>query len=157
MSDNQNKRGIWLLVLYAPISCLVIGLLSLVMRLAVPATGSRIPAEVFRAYALRFPGDFNVLRWAAPGLSWVFLLLMTVALRSRKPILTLAEIRIVLLVLIIVVTVLANVFTITAPLAPASAAGSGTTLLFLFVDIDLILVFAATFLPHFMPLKRRLI
>jgi hypothetical protein len=165
MSDHHNKRGIWLLVLYAPISCLVIGLLSLVMRLAVPATGSRLPAEVFRAHALRFPEDFSVLRWAALGLGWILLLLMTVALRSRKPIVTLAEIRIVSLVLIVVVTILVNIFTVTAPLAPASAGGSvphnnshaGTTLLFLFVDIDLILVFAATFLPHFKPLKRRLI
>jgi hypothetical protein len=165
MSVPKNKLRIWPLILYPPISCLIIGLLSNVMRLSVPATGSRAFVDVFWAHALRFPEDFNILRWMTLGIGWIFLLLMVLSLRSRKPIITLAEIRIVLLVLIVVITLLAQVFTVASPLASQSAGGiissenykGLTILLFLFIDIDLILVFASTFLSIFKPLKRRLV
>ena len=164
MAPKQNTRGIWLLVFYLPISCAVIGLLSYLMRLPVPVTGRRAFSDVFWAYALRFPSDFSVLRWVAPALGWVLLLLMLVAVRTRKPILTLVEIRVVLLVLIVIVTLVAKIFANLIGATPGSARGTvyqGTknlvTLLFLFVDVDLILVLLASYLRIFKPLRRRLI
>lgn len=165
MSADRNKRGMWLLVLYLPISGLVIGLLSNFLRLAVPGTGRREFMGVFWTYALRFPNDFSVLRWIAPALGWILLLLMLVALRTRKPILTLVEIRVILLVLIVIFTLLAKTFmTIMIGTAPGSApelfnegAKNLIILLFLFVDVDLILVLLASYLRIFKPLKHRLI
>ena len=86
MSDGRNKRGIWLLVVYLPISGLLIGLLAFYFRMPVPFTGSRAFADVFWAYALRFPGDFSIQRWVAPALGWLLLLLMLIAVRARKPV-----------------------------------------------------------------------
>lgn len=164
MSADQNKRGVWLLVLYLPISGLVIGLLSNFLRLAVPVTGRRAFVEVFWTYALRFPSDFSVLRWVAPALGWVLLLLMLVAVRTRKPILTLVEIRVILLVLIVIFTLLVKIFTNIMVNAPGSAPGlfyeerkNLIILLFLFVDVDLILVLLASYLRTFKSLKRRLV
>jgi len=164
MAVKQNIRGIWLLVLYLPISCAVIGLLSYLMRLPVPVTGRHAFSDVFWAYALRFLSDFSVLRWIAPALGWVLLLLMVVAVRTRKPILTLVEIRVVLLVLIVIVTLLAKIFANIIGATPGSARGAfyeGTknliTLLFLFVDVDFILVLLASYLPIFKSLRRRLV
>lgn len=165
MTERQPWRGLWLLVLYPPLSCVAVGLLGLVMRLPVPETGSRAPGEVFRAYALRFPEDSDALRWAALALGWVCLLLLTVALRSSEPVLTVAEVRIALLVLIAVITVVVDILSVVRPLAspwsegdiPHDSARDVTTTLFMFVDVDLILAFAATFLPHFKPLRRRLV
>lgn len=165
MTERRPWRGLWLLVLYPPLSCIVVGFLSLIMRLPVPETGSRVPGEVFRAYTLRFPEDSDVLHWAALVLGWVCLLLLTVALRSPKPVLTVAEVRIALLVLIAVITVVVDILSVVRPLAspspegyiPHDSARDVTTTLFMFVDIDLILAFAATFLPHFKPLRRRLV
>jgi len=164
MSIGQNRRGLWLLVLYLPTSCLVIGLLSNLLRLAVPLTGSRASIEVFWAYALRYPSDFSIGRWVAPALGWSILLLMLIAVRTRKPILTLAEIRIILLVLIVIFTLLADIFMVvfvTTPRLPGELLYATTKnpviLLFLFVDVDLIVVLLASYLRIFKPLKSRLV
>jgi len=164
MVGRRNRRGIWLLVLYLPISGLVIGLVANLSRLPVPATGSRAFGQVFWAHALRFPSDFSILRWIAPILGWGILLLMLVAVRTGKPIISLFEIRIVLLVLIVIVTFLAKIFTVVLTVAPQSGQGLHShsskdllVLLFLFVDVDLILVLLASYLRIFKPLNRRLV
>ncbi len=164
MSDKQRKREIWLLVLYAPISCVLIGLMSIVFRMAVPATGSRDPLEVFKAYALRLPDDFNILRWAALGLGWLILLLMIVSLRSRKPVVTVIQVRVIVLVLFIIVTLAVRIFGIALPLAPTSVSGPlaggdsdrASNMLYLFVFMDLFLAAGASHLPLFKPLRHRL-
>ena len=147
-------RGVWLLVLYIPVSSIVIGLMSNFLRLAIPAIGRRGFAETFWAYALRFPGDFSPLRWVAPALGWVLLLLMLAAVRTRKPILPLFEIRVILLVLIVLFTLLAKIFTVLAPIAETKDL---VVQLLLFMDVDLVLVFLASYLRIFKPLKRRLV
>ncbi|MCX6561607.1 MAG: hypothetical protein NTZ26_13965 [Candidatus Aminicenantes bacterium] len=162
MSDHRT--GNWLLGLYLPTSALLIGLLGNLMRLTVPATGRGGWFEVLWAYALRSPDHFSILRWVAPAIGWLLLLLMIIAARSRKPILTVAEIRIILLVLIVLMTFVAKLFTILIVGEPASDPGSSHTAMkdlmiqiFLFVDVDLILAYLATYLPIFKALKRRLV
>jgi len=164
MPDKRNKRGIWILVLYLPISGFVIGLVANLLLLPVPATGSRAFGKVFWVYALRFPSEFSVLRWIAPVLAWLILFLMLVAVRSRKPIISLFAVRVVLLVLIVIVTLLTKIFTTILVLAPGSAQEPYSSaikklviFLPLFVDVDLILVLATSYLRLFKPLKRRLI
>jgi len=164
MSADQNRRGLWLLVLYLPTSCLVIGLLSNLLRLAVPMTGSQASIEVFWAYALRYPSDFSIVRWIAPALGWGILLLMLISVRTRKPVLTLAEIRVILLVLIVIFTLLAKIFMVVFVKTPSlprellyATTKNPVILLFLFVDIDLILVLLASYLRIFKPLKFRLV
>lgn len=163
MSD-RNKRGIWLLVIYFPISGLMIGLLGYLLRLPDPATGIWAFTKVFWAYALRFPSNFSVLRWVAPILGWGLLFLMLVAVRTRKSVISLVEIRIVLMVLIVIVTLLAKIFTNILAHAPGTSLElysvgmkNLTVLLFLFVDVDLILVLLASYLRIFKPLNRRFV
>lgn len=164
MSSGQNKRGMWLLVLYLPMSCVIVGFLGNLLRLAVPFSGRQVFIDVFWNYALRFPNDFSILRWVAPALGWLILLLMLVAIRTRKPILTLAEIRIILLVLIVLFTLFAKIFLTVLVVSPGADPGSYydrnknlIVFLFLFVDVDLILVLLASYLPIFNSLRRRLV
>jgi len=89
---------------------------------------------------------------------------MLIAVRTRKPILTLAEIRIILLVLIVIFTLLADIFMVvfvTTPRLPGELLYATTKnpviLLFLFVDVDLIVVLLASYLRIFKPLKSRLV
>ena len=163
MSAPLKKIPIWPVALYPFASCLFVGFVSTWMGLPVPSTGSRAFADVFLAHALRFPGDFDILRWLTLALGWICLLLMALSLRSRKPIVTAAEVRIVLLVLIVVITLIIQVFLVVGPhperfgLISREDLFDLTFYTFLFVDCDLILAFVLTFLPVFKPLKRRMV
>ncbi len=164
MSSSQ-KFLIWPLVAYLPASALTVGLLATVMRLGAPPSGGHGFSEIFFAYALRFPADFNIVRWAAPALGLAVLLLLSVAIRSVKTIVALVPIRILLLTLIALITILVNIFSVVLPLAPTGAwpdspietSAPLTVYLFLFMDVDLCLVFLATFLPVYRSLKKRLV
>lgn len=165
MGDAPRKLLVWPLAIYLPLSASAVGLLATAMRLSAPSSGAHGFFEVFWAYALRFPGDFNFVRWIAPGLGLVILLLLSVAIRSARPIVSLVSIRIVLLTLIALITILVQIFSVVLPLAPSMASPNGsfegtaplTAYLFLFMDVDLILVFLATFLPAYRGLKNRLV
>ena|GEM_PF-1611421 len=161
MPTSSSKFLVWPLVVYLPTSALTVGLLATIMRLGVPPSGAKGFLDVFFAHALRFPSDFNIDRWAAPALGLAVLLLLSVAIRSVKPIMTPAPIRIFLLTLIGLLTILVKIFSVVLPLIPwepgtsssFEAAAPLTAYLFLFMDVDLCLVFLATFLPVYSPLK----
>ncbi len=161
----SSKFLVWPLVIYLPTSALTVGFLATIMRLGVPPSGAHGFLDVFLAYALRFPKDFNVARWVAPALGLAVLVLLSVAIRSVKPIITLVPIRIFLLALIVLLTILVKIFSVVVPLIPSGPlAGSSfetaaplTAYLFLFMDVDFCLVFLATFLPVYRGLRKRLV
>jgi hypothetical protein len=165
VSTVSSKFLVWPLVVYLPTSALTIGLLATIMRLGVPPSGANGFLDVFFAYALRFPRDFNIVRWVAPALGLAVLVLLSVAIRSVKPIITVVPIRIFLLTLIVLLTILVNIFSVVVPLIPSGpwpdssfeTAAPLTAYLFLFMDVDLCLVFLATFLPVYRGLRKRLV
>jgi hypothetical protein len=165
MPTVSSKFLVWPLIVYLPISALTVGLLATVMRLGAPPSGATGFLDVFFAYALRFQGDFNMVRWVAPALGLAVLVLLSVAIRTAKPIITLAQIRIFLLILIALLTILIKIFSVVIPLIPSepgldSSFGTAaplTAYLFLFMDVDLCLVFLATFLPVYRSLRKRLV
>jgi hypothetical protein len=165
MPTASSKFLVWPLVVYLPTSALTVGFLATIMRLGVPPSGTDGFLNVFFAYALRFPGDFNIVRWVAPALGLAVLVLLSIALRSDRPIITVAPIRIFLLILIALLTVLVKIFSVVIPLMPAGpgqessfgAAAPLTAYLFLFMDVDLCLAFLATFLPTYRGLRKRLV
>ena len=165
MPASSSKFLVWPLAAYLPISALTVGLLATIMRLGVPPSGPNGFLDVFFAYALRFPRDFNIVRWVAPGLGLAVLVLLSVAVRSVRPIMTIAPIRIFLLTLIALLTILVKIFSVVVPLIPSGpwpdssfeTAAPLTAYLFLFMDVDLCLVFLATFLPVYRGLKKRLV
>ncbi|MCJ7487705.1 MAG: hypothetical protein MUQ25_16290 [Candidatus Aminicenantes bacterium] len=166
MPTVPSKFLVWPLVAYLPTSALTVGLLATIMRLGVVApTGAKRFLDVFFAYALRFPKDFNIVRWVAPALGLAVLVLLSVAIRTARPIITMAQIRIFLLILIALLTILVKIFSVVVPLIP-SGPGAGSSFgtaapvsiyLFLFMDVDLCLVFLATFLPVYRGLRKRLV
>ena len=165
MPTVPSKFLVWPLVVYLPTSALTIGLLATMMRLGVAPSGAHGFLDVFFAYALRFPRDFNIVRWVAPALGLAVLVLLSVAIRSARPIITVAPIRIFLLTLIVLLTILVKIFSVVVPLIPSGpwqnssfeTAAPLTAYLFLFMDVDLCLVFLATFLPVYRGLRKRLV
>jgi len=155
MPKAPSKRLVWPVLAYLPVSALTVGLLAWVMLLKVPSTVGREFLDVLVSYGLRFPDDPNLLRWAAPALALGLLILLSVAARSSRPLITIVPIRILLLTLLAVLTILAKIFSVAIPLLPSGpvsgslyeAAAPLTVYLFLFMDVDLCLVFLATFLP----------
>jgi len=166
MPTVSSKFLVWPLVVYLPTSALTVGLLATIMRLGVVAPPSAKGfLNVFFAYALRFPRDFNIVRWVAPALGLAVLVLLSVAIRAARPIITMAQIRIFLLILIALLTILVKIFSVVLPLTPSGpgadfsfgTAAPLTAYLFLFMDVDLCLVFLATFLPVYRGLRKRLV
>ncbi len=165
MGVAPKKFLVWPLVVYLPVSATAAGLLAIGMRLSAPPSGGREFFEVFWAYALRFPGDLNIVRWIAPGLGLLVLLFLSLAIRSARPIVSLFSIRIILLTLVALITIVVKIFSVVVPLAPSAglpqrsfeAFAPLTAYLFLFMDVDLVLVFLATFLPAYRGLKGRLV
>lgn len=165
ISTDSSSFLVWPFAVFLPVSALLVGILATLMRLSVPSSGDEGFLDVFVAYALRFPSDFNIIRWAAPALGLAILFLLSIAIRSAWPVVTLVSIRIILLVLIAVITISVKVFSVVLPISPSSvtvempfeASASMTAYLFLFIDVDLILVFLATFLPIYRRLNKRLI
>jgi len=165
VSTVPSKFLAWPLIAYLPVSALTVGLLATIMRLGLPPSGPDSFRDVFFAYALRFPGDFNIVRWVAPSLGLAVLILLSVAIRSARPIITLSPIRIFLLTLIVLLTILVKIFSVVGPFVPLgpgvedslATMASLTVYLFLFMDVDLCLVFLATFLPVYRGLRKRLV
>ncbi len=166
MPNVSSKFLVWPIVIYLPTSALTVGLLATIMRLGVVApSGAKGFLDVFFTYALRFPRDFNIVRWVAPALGLAVLVLLSVAIRTARPIITMAQIRIFLLILIALLTILVKIFSVVIPLIPSepgldSSFGTAaplTAYLFLFMDVDLCLVFLATFLPVYRSLRKRLV
>jgi len=157
----SSKFLLWPLVVYLPASALTVGLLATIMRLGVSPAGANGYLDVFFAYALRFPRDFNIVRWVAPALGLAVLVLLSVAIRSVRPIISVVPIRIFLLILIVLLTILVKIFSVVIPLIPSGpwpessfeTAAPLSAYLFLFMDVDLCLVFLATFLPIYSPRK----
>jgi hypothetical protein len=166
MPNVSSKFLVWPLIVYLPASALTVGLLATIMRLGLVApSGAKGFLDVFFAYALRFPRDFNLVRWVAPALGLAVLVLLSVAIRTAKPIITMTQIRIFLLILIALLTILVKIFSVVLPLIPSGPGadfsfGTAAPLavyLFLFMDVDLCLVFLATFLPVYRGLRKRLV
>jgi hypothetical protein len=165
MPKASSKFLLWPLIAYLPASALTVGLLATVMRLQIISPGGKRFLDVFLTYALRFPNDFNLIRWVAPALGLAVLVLLSLAIRSARPIITIVPVRILLLTLIALLTILVKVFSVVVPLIP-SGAGTETSFetaaplsvyLLLFVIVDLCLVFLFTFLPVYRGLKKRLV
>ena len=161
MAKSPSKIVIWPVLAFLPASAVTVGLLAWVMLLKVPSAAGREFLDVFISYALRLPGDPNLLRWAAPALGLVLLTLLSVALRSSRPLITIVPVRVLLLTLIAVLTILVRIFSVVIPLTPSSGVEGGfeavaplTAYLFLFMDVDLCLVFLATFLPVYRGLRK---
>lgn len=166
MPNVPSKFLAWPVIAYLPTSALTVGLLATVMRLGVPPAGADGFLDVFFAYALRFPRDFSIVRWMAPALGLAVLVLLSVAIRTVRPIVTMTQIRIFLLILIALLTIVVKIFSVVIPLIPSSGPGPEisfrtaaplTAYLFLFMDVDLCLVFLATFLPVYRGLRKRLV
>ena len=165
MPKASSKFLFWPLIIYLPASALTVGLLATVMRLQQFSSDGKRFLDVFLTYAFRFPKDFNLARGVAPALGLAVLILLSFAIRSARPIVTIVPIRVLLLTLIAVLVILVKIFSIVVPLIP-SAAVSGSTFeiaaplsvyLFLFVIVDLCLVFLFTFLPVYRGLRKRLV
>lgn len=165
MAKASSKFFAWPLIAYLPASALTVGLLATVMRLQAFTAGGKRFLDVFLAHALRFPDDFNLMRWVAPALGLAVLVLLSVSIRSARPIVTIIPIRVLLLTLIAVLVILVKIFSVTIPLTPSNPASGSlfetaaplTVYLFLFVIVDLCLVFLATFLPAYRRLRKPLI
>ena len=165
MPKASSKFLLWPLIVYLPASALTVGLLATAMRLQIPSPGGKRFLDVFLTYALRFPNDFNLIRWVAPALGLAVLVLLSLAIRSAKPIITIFPLRVILLTLIALLTILVKVFSVVVPLIPSGAgidisfetAAPLSAYLFLFVIVDLCLVFLLTFLPVYRGLRKRLV
>jgi len=136
-----------LIVLFVPISSLAAGVLAYFMRLSAPGTGGNGFWDVLRGYAPFWPGTFGVRHLPSLAVSVAILWLLAVSQRSRKPVVTMFQIRVILLVLIALLTILVKVFTVVAVVTPMEPAAKGVTPLFVYADLDLCLVFLLTFLP----------
>ncbi len=152
---KREKFKLFLLVLYIPISCSLIGLLAYHMRFPSPVAGSYPFLDVFWFYANPLNGNFIVVHSPTLVLSLAFLLLMILSTNTPKPVITIYPIRIILLVLIVLITVFVVIFNIMTPLQ--FQATNYYMPLFLYVDVHLILVLLLTFLPVFRKLKARLV
>lgn len=92
MPTVPSKFLNWPLVAYLPTSALTVGLLATIMRLGMMApSGAKGFLDVFFAYALRFQRDFDIVRWVAPALGLAVLVLLSVATRAAKPIITMTQ------------------------------------------------------------------
>lgn len=143
--SNRIMPYIWV-VLFIPASCLAAGVLAYVMRLSAPVSGGNGFWDVLRGFAPFWPGTYGVRHIPSLMLSIAVLLLLPVSQRTRKPVVTLLQVRIILLVLLALLTVLLKIFIV---LAPMGFTAKATAPLFIYADLDLFLVFLMTFLPFY--------
>jgi len=146
MSPSKRIRPILWIVLFIPASSLLAGVLAFIMRLSAPVSGGNGFWDVLREYGPFWPGTFGVRHLPSLVLSVAVLLLLAIATRMAKPLVTLFQIRIILLILIVLLTVFVNIFSVVEPLKFQTRE---IIPLFLYADLDLILVFLLTFLPVF--------
>jgi len=152
---KRHKCGLFLLILYIPISCSLIGILAYYMRLPIPVSGSHPFRDVFRFYANPLNSDFSSVHLPALVLSFAYLLYMIISVNTPKPIITIFHIRVFLLILIVLITTLVVVSNVIVPFS--SIEFQSSIRLFLYVDVHLIFIFLLTYLPIFRKLKAKLV
>ncbi|MCK7500714.1 MAG: hypothetical protein MZW92_68760 [Comamonadaceae bacterium] len=149
---RESKRigsYIWV-VLFIPISGLAAGVLAYVMLLSAPISGGHGFWDVLRGFAPFWPGTYGVRHVPSLILSIAVLLLLAAPQRTRKPIVTLVQIRVILLILLALLTVLTKIFSVLTPMDPATKAAIP---LFIYAEMDLFLVFPDD-LPALFPKAR---
>jgi hypothetical protein len=142
-----GSKRIWpylWVVLFVPASSLAAGVLAYFMHLSAPVSGGNGFWDVLRGYAPFWPGTYGVRHIPSLLLGIAVLLLLPISQRTRKPVVTLVQIRVILLVLSALLTILVKIFSVLAPMGPAAKAAVP---LFIYADLDLVLVFLMTFLP----------
>ncbi len=150
-----RRPGRWLLLLaFIPASCGLVGLTANLLKLKALTAESDAFKDVFWSYAVPIPGTLSGLHLPALALGFVALLLLAVMADSKKPVLTLLQVRVILLVLIVLIVLMAMIGSVMMPL-PENSVAKGLMLLFLFAGVDLILVYLLTFLPMFRGMKAR--
>ena len=158
---RRRRPGRWLLVLaYVPASCCLVGLTANLLKLQALTAKSHAFKDVFWSYAVPVPGTLSGLHLPALALGFVTLLLLIAMANSKKPVLTLLQVRVILLVLIVLFTIIAKIGSVIAPLSEGFKVSEGfmvpeLMLPFLFAGIDLILIYLLTFLPMFRGLKAK--
>ncbi len=155
-TPKAQKYSFWLLILYIPVSCGLIGILAYWMRLPSPVSGRYPFLDVFWNYANPFNSDFKSLHLPTLVFGLACLLLMTISVKAPKPVISVFHLRVLLLILIVLITIFVKVFLVTGPFVDLRQEGSMG--LFLYVDVHLILLFLITYLPFFRklsPAKRR--
>lgn len=151
---KREKFKLFLLVLYIPVSCSLIGLLAYYMKSPALVIENDSFSDVFWFYANPFNGNFGYAHLFTLMLSLAFLILMIISTKTPKPVISIFQIRIILLMLIAVISLLVIIITLVMPLHYKP---QYPLLLFLNVDAHLILVFLLTFLPVFRKLKTQLV
>jgi hypothetical protein len=143
--SKRSLAYVWI-VLFIPASAVSAGILAAIMRLTDPVTGSGGLWAVLWGFAPFWPGTYGVRHIPSLVLSLAVLLLLAASRRTRKPVVSLLQIRIILLILLCLITILAKIFIVVAPMD-----GTAKTVipLFLYADLDLFLVFLLTFLSSF--------
>jgi len=149
-NPKTHKHVLFLLLLYIPVSCSLIGLLAYQMRSPSPVSGSYLFLDVFWHYANPFNSDFSNAHMITIGLSLAYLLFMAVTLDSSKPVVSIFHIRIFLLIPIVLITLIVMLL---VALGPAYSTPQDIIRLFLYVDIHLILLMLISYLPFFRKLK----
>lgn len=145
---GESKRigaYIWV-VLFIPLSSLAAGVLAYIMLLPAPASGAHGFWDLLRGFAPFWPGTYGVRHIPSLTLSLAVLLLLAAPQRTRKPMVTPSQIRVILLVLLALLTVLTKIFSVLTPMDPTTQAAIP---LFIYAELDLFLVFLMTFLPAF--------
>lgn len=145
---NGLKRSLpylWIF-LFIPASSLLAGILAAIMRLSNPISGSHGFWDVLLGYAPFWPGTYGVRHIPSLVLGLAVLLLLTVSRRTRKPVVSLLQIRIILLVLLCLITIVAKTFSVVTRMDDSAKAFIP---LFLYADLDLFFTFLLTFLPSF--------
>ncbi len=150
-TPKAQKYTLWLLILYIPVSCSLIGILAYWMRLPSPISGRYPFVDVFWHYANPFNSDFISLHLPTLVFSLAFLLFMAISVNTSKPIISVVHIRVLLLILIVLITMFVKVFSVS--LGPLGLRQEGSMGLFLYVDVHLILLYLITYLPIFRKLK----
>ena len=149
---KRQKNKLLLLILYLPVSCSLIGVLSYYLRFPGQVSGTRSFFDVFWFYANPLNSSFSSMHLPSLLLSFAFLLLMMTLTDTPKPIISLFQIRVILLVLMGLITILVVIFSV---LVIQDLTVKSFMPLFLFVDVNLILVFLLSFLPLFRNLKTK--
>lgn len=150
-TPKPQKYTLWLLILYIPVSCSLIGILAYWMRLPSPISGRYPFVDVFWHYANPFNSDFISLHLPTLVFSLAFLLFMAISVNTSKPIISVVHIRVLLLILIVLITMFVKVFSVS--LGPLGLRQEGSMGLFLYVDVHMILLYLITYLPIFRKLK----
>jgi hypothetical protein len=144
MTKDQRSAYIKIaLILYCPLSCFLVGLLSQY----IVWTGPSYVVPLFQGGLLRnslpLPGYPGLIQLPGLVLGFSSFALATLFLNSPRRILGLSQVRIVLILLIWLVTFPINAVVI----SESQHAGPESWMCLIFVAVHLIIAFSATFLP----------